>query len=893
MNKLFKRIAVVAAMLMAVTAQAKVTECTVWGDGDSDSKYYRIPALTHTADGKIVAIADNRFSNSKDIGGSALYNSKVQIESKIGTLVNGKWTWSDANVVAPGYTPCGDAAVCFDKNTNEIVCLFAAEHNFNEYLLYSGKIYMTRSKDGIKWDTPTDITSQISKKVSNYSTGFVASGNMCYTSGGKILAVVNTKIHPSTFSYKDVEVVICSEDDGYTWSVLNDYSKYPLSSGGNESKIVELSQNNFLMSIRTDGNQQFSRSTNGGKTWTSAAVSNSELTNADCNGDIIKVSYNGVDYLLQSIANSSSTREKVSIFASADNGDTWTKVIELCSGNSAYSSLLAIDDNTIGCLVEVGDDDNGYDIKLYTITLKDLTTPYDPFDGSLICDGSGYVKVPNFDAMNVKAGEKITISARVFVDASVQGLLARDFGVLSTRCYPSHSGLQYTGAAGIEFTAGRSAEKSFGSNVTLDGKSGSSLEVVENSYSNGVAYGSWAYVAQTIDTEAGVLRTYVNGKNFEESTFDAGSSISMVDALLIGTRYDLNGFISYSASPSTDDILNGRVDDVRIYKSSFTDDEIVADMNSGFPLSDKNLIAAYDFADQDYQVSAKTRSASNAFTDISGNGNNAEVVTVDDYTLPTISHDYLVTPKSATGGVVNVTRYFGGEITLDTDEAYEASYGQDFKVTAVPAAGYILVAVYVNDEEVENGSFFKALDSETVVTAVFRKIDFYIVDANNTDNKVKLISYDDDGKYTYDYGDIEKLPDQYYVVGLDSETGDTVVTLYADYEGNEAGIKVMNEGEAYNLAESGVNFSPVKSGVCDDNFYIAGASVLLVYTDDAKTLKILKSVTNDVQDLSVADSDETDAVYYNLQGIRVNIATAPAGVYVRRAGITAGKVVKR
>jgi hypothetical protein len=103
----------------------------------------------------------------------------------------------------------------------------------------------------------------------------------------------------------------------------------------------------------------------------------------------------------------------------------------------------------------------------------------------------------------------------------------------------------------------------------------------------------------------------------------------------------------------------------------------------------------------------------------------------------------------------------------------------------------------------------------------------------------------------------------------------------------------MEQGEAYYLAETGVNFSPVKSGVCDDNFYIAGASVLLVYTDDAKTLKIVKSVTNDVQDLSVADGDEADVVYYNLQGIRVNIATAPAGVYVRRAGTTAGKVVKR
>ncbi len=85
----------------------------------------------------------------------------------------------------------------------------------------------------------------------------------------------------------------------------------------------ETSDGTLIMSIRTPGQRRFSKSTDGGVTW-SAATKVSDLIEPDCNGDIIVYpSADGQTRMLHSLPANSSTRRDVSIYLSYDEGETW------------------------------------------------------------------------------------------------------------------------------------------------------------------------------------------------------------------------------------------------------------------------------------------------------------------------------------------------------------------------------------------------------------------------------------------------------------------------------------------------------------------------------------------------------------------------------------------
>ncbi len=764
---------------------------------------------------------------------------------------------------------------------------------------------------------------------------------------GSIYAVVTAKIYlpvaagAGTGTWSDTRqlafVIKSSDVDRKEWTVMNpeaynnpvygntstDASK---NSQGNESKLAHLADGSLLMSIRTLKNaRRYYMSTDDGKTWTKYATG---MTDPDCNGDLMTINYNAKTYILQSLPNSSSAREKVSIYCSADNGKTWTLGTEICSGASAYSSLTRLWDGTVGVLVEEGDDTNGYSINFYTLNMTDILpaqTISNTYDGTLVCNGKGYLTVDPSTDFNIATSGKKTITCRVLLNDFTYSD-DHDFGVLSTRWHAEAlNANQYRNFSGYEIIAGKNEEESIGANVTIDDTSNKyqTRRVLKNSYFSAIEPSRWAHVAMVFDFVEGNVKVYVDGvlKETQDTEVQGdtdnttnnktqGASITTTGTnqrnLLIGTRYDFDQtkagtfLTKYYSAVSTSKIFNSNIDDVRIYNEALSAEDVLEDKNSGFPIRTQKggLLAAYDFADQDSEFS------NNTFNDISGNSHNGSLVTIDGYSFPTIEHNIDVTPITTEGGTLTVTRFNNGdEIKLTNDAAYTGTLNQDYKATAVADDGWVLIGIYVNGTQVPNNGFFKA-GQNAEVKALFRKleeINFYLVgnaiegkEINEATNSYKFVYDETDGCYYLEVSG--QLEGTFHVIGVADEGTATEVRfdLYAADAANAYGNKTMETGTPYDVTNTtdGTSFSVYEKGDVSQGHYIKGADFTFVYTNDTKTLTLKNITKTGVEDIA---TDATDAAveYFNLQGVRVNYSNATPGVYIRRQGNTATKVIKK
>lgn len=344
----------------------------VFGMGEAGSKYYRIPALVTAADGSLVALADKRGDALGDLPNT------ISVVAKRST--DGGRTWSEAVTVAQGDaskgTTYGDPAVILDRNSGRLVAVYSGDNGFfaSNKEKPSGFYVSTSADNGLTWTEPRSITDQVFQP--EWYGAFCASGKMLQTADGTLMFVANTRLNPKWELVDIYEFVCASTDGGETWRVLNPDSRIPSDGIGNESKLVQTSDGSLIMSIRSKGHRRFSRSTDGGHTW-SPDQPVADLEEPDCNGDIMVYPMaNGKKIMLQSIPADPAIRQNVSIMVSFDEGKTWPKKKQLLDTYSAYSSLAILPDGTIGCLMEQGKwdtnlpGDDGFDIYYMNFPLQ-------------------------------------------------------------------------------------------------------------------------------------------------------------------------------------------------------------------------------------------------------------------------------------------------------------------------------------------------------------------------------------------------------------------------------------------------------------------------------------------------------------------------------------------
>lgn len=388
----------------------------LFAPGDAGSKNYRIPAIITAADGSLVVATDKRKNNQDDL--------PEDIDVVIRRSEDGGITWSEPQTIAEGTGArrgFGDAGLVHTTEENGLLCIFVGGEGIFDNSSPSNptRTYVCKSTDnGKTWSAPRDITEQlygtactVTERQGWYAS-FCASGNGLLTKNGRIMFVAAVRENSaSTLS----NFVYYSDDNGETWNVSKRAKL-----GGDESKVVELSDGTILMSIRrqSKGPRYYTKSTDGGITW--GEVSEwTEMLEPNCNGDIIRYTSVNDGYeknrLLHSIPNDAANRRNVSVFVSYDEGQTWPVKKSICPTGSAYSSLTILPDGTIGAYVEENYDTDNMSLYFNNFSLDWLT------DGADIYYAAGeteVVKSPTFSAPEGEYENSVAIELTTATDGA-------------------------------------------------------------------------------------------------------------------------------------------------------------------------------------------------------------------------------------------------------------------------------------------------------------------------------------------------------------------------------------------------------------------------------------------------------------------------------------------
>ncbi len=326
--------------------------------GDDNVNTYRIPGIIQTDRGTLIAVYDIRYTGSGDLPGN--------IDVGMSRSTDSGRTWQPMKIIMDMGAPhenngIGDPAVLFDPVTKKIfVAALWSKGNRSIAGSIGGIspdstgqfVLVSSTDDGATWSAPYTITPQIKEPA--WKIFFNGPGNGIAMQDGKLVFAAQYW----TAGNVPYSTIIYSDNNGSTWKgkILGPKSNTT------EAQVVETTPGTLMLNMRDNRGsfRSVATTTNMGASWTEHSISYNTLPDPVCMGSFIKakVNVNGTlkDVLFFSNPNTSAApREKITIKASLDLGQTWLPVNQLlvderqCFG---YSCLTKIDDNTIGLLYE-------------------------------------------------------------------------------------------------------------------------------------------------------------------------------------------------------------------------------------------------------------------------------------------------------------------------------------------------------------------------------------------------------------------------------------------------------------------------------------------------------------------------------------------------------------
>nr|WP_291983597.1 sialidase family protein [Luteitalea sp.] len=335
---------------MTQPAPVAQTDLATAGTG---SPFYRIPALTVTTRGTLLAAYDARPTLS-DLPGPI---SVVLRRSTDGGATWGPQTVVRAGSAAGGY---GDPSLLVDRTTRRIFLFHAAGVRQGFFGAAAGvghddpdvlqTDYAFSDDDGVTW-THRRITSAI--KDPSWNGIFAASGQGIQLRygphAGRLVqqyVIRRGKEMWAASAYSD--------DHGETWRMGQ-----LVGPGADENKTVELSDGRLLLNSRAKPYRKVAFSSDGGATWTGWR-DEPQLIDPANNGAIVRVHPDAAAgsaparELLFINTESRDRREQLVIKRSCDDGATWTARAVLEPGGASYATLARLPDGRMGVLYERG-----------------------------------------------------------------------------------------------------------------------------------------------------------------------------------------------------------------------------------------------------------------------------------------------------------------------------------------------------------------------------------------------------------------------------------------------------------------------------------------------------------------------------------------------------------
>jgi sialidase-1 len=333
---------------------ARVVATNVFVSGMGGYHTYRIPSLLVTARGALLAFAEGRKGSSSDTGDIDLLLKRSTDQGQ---------TWESAQTVWDGGpNTCGNPCPVLDRDAGTIWLLLTwnrGDDPESQIIAQQSKdtrrvFVASSSDDGRTWSKPREITAAV--KPTNwtwYATGPGAGIQIEHGPQAGRLVIPCDHIEAGTRHY--YSHVIYSDDHGQTWKLGGSTPQHQV----NECEVVELTGGRLLLNMRNYDRAQRTRqqavSIDGGLTWVSQRHA-PELIEPICQASLRRLSWAGADRRCVILfANpASSKRERLTVRASFDEGQTWPVSRLLDSRPSAYSCLAALSDGTIGILYEAG-----------------------------------------------------------------------------------------------------------------------------------------------------------------------------------------------------------------------------------------------------------------------------------------------------------------------------------------------------------------------------------------------------------------------------------------------------------------------------------------------------------------------------------------------------------
>lgn len=365
----------------------------------------RIPGLTTSTKGTLLAIYDARWDSSRDLQGD--------IDIALNRSEDGGMTWQPMQRILDmkewgnlpeKYNGVSDPCILCDERTGTIYMAGLWMHGvldgetgkWTEGLTEdstkwihqwikkgsqpglgvkeTSQFLITKSTDdGKTWSEPVNITPTTKKK--EWWLYAPAPGHGITLKDG-------TLVFPSQGRDENglpFSNITYSKDGGKTWKTSN-----PAYSNTTECMAVQLDNGDIMLNMRDNRNWN-NREANGrricitsdlGETWKEHVTSHNTLTEPTCMASIHKHIYhdkNGKEKTLLAFFNPNSydARNKLTLKLSFDNGNSWPKKYWLMLdewGGLGYSCITSINDDTIGIVYE----GSGAQLIFQQVCLTDL-----------------------------------------------------------------------------------------------------------------------------------------------------------------------------------------------------------------------------------------------------------------------------------------------------------------------------------------------------------------------------------------------------------------------------------------------------------------------------------------------------------------------------------------
>lgn len=327
----------------------------VFVSGQNGYHTYRIPALTVTNKGTLLAFCEGRKNSRSDSG---------DIDLLLKRSTDGGRTWSRQQLIwDDADNTCGNPCAVVDR-TNGTVWLLLTWNRGDDHgrELHAGTSKDTRrvfvahsTDDGLTWTEPREITKATKRdNWTWYATGPGSGIQLKHGSHNGRLVIPCDHIESGTGRY--YSHVIYSDDHGKSWQLGGTTPNDQV----NECEVVELADGRLMLNMRnydrTQTNRQVAFSADGGQTWTDQQF-DPVLVEPVCQAAIQRYCWpaeNRSGVVLFSNPASAKGRVQMTLRASLDDGRTWEASRLLHSGPSAYSDLAVLPDGDVGCLYEAG-----------------------------------------------------------------------------------------------------------------------------------------------------------------------------------------------------------------------------------------------------------------------------------------------------------------------------------------------------------------------------------------------------------------------------------------------------------------------------------------------------------------------------------------------------------